>query len=376
MRSDLWSAVSRRGFLQTSGELLTATMLAGTARSLFAQAGTSAPPADSKLIYRTITPPNAEPPLDKLVSSWITPADLFFIRSHAATPKIDLSGYKLKVEGMVEKPVELTLAELRDKFQSKTTIATLTCAGNRRNEHSQVKPVGGVQWEAGAVGNAAWTGIRLSDLLKHVGVRPEAKHVWFEGLDEITEKGKTFPFGGSIPLEKAMEDTDDAPGCLLAHAMNENPLPPDHGYPLRAVVPGYIGARSVKWLGRIRLDAHPSPNHYLTHAYKLVEQDAELAWAEAGPIYRYPMNAAIAQPVQVSADGGRTWTNARLDPKPQPYTWALWSTVVAVTPKTKQIVARAHDSAGEVQPQSVDWNVKGYLYNAWFKQPVQVAAKP
>jgi sulfite oxidase len=306
-------------------------------------------PNEPSLKVHTALPLNAEPQMQDLVADWLTPVKHFYIRSHASNPKIDPAAYRLKVEGLIEKPLELSLAELKERFEEHSTMATLTCAGNRREELSKLKPVGGVQWGPGAIGNAEWSGVRLSDVLKAAGLKAEAKHVWFEGLDRISEKGETFPFGGSIPVSKALADENDVPGGLLALAMNGEPLSADHGFPLRAVVPGYIGARSVKWLGKITVSNRPSPNHYVQEAYKLVLEDKPLAWAEAGVIYNYFVNSAIAGPkpkangqaqkvrgyalphgdgghiakVEVSANNGQTWTVAKLRTQPKPYCWVL-----------------------------------------------------
>lgn len=177
-------------------------------------------------------PFNAEPALEKLIANWITPETDFFIRSHGAVPTIDADGFTLSIQGLVDRPSEFTLSQLSQRFPAASTTATLTCAGNRRVEFNRVKKVGGVQWDAGAIGNAEWGGIHLSDLLKSVGIQTGARHVWFEGRDQIAEKGETFPFGGSIPLEKAISDTTATPGCLLASTMNGKPLTAHHGFPL------------------------------------------------------------------------------------------------------------------------------------------------
>ncbi|MEI8021251.1 MAG: molybdopterin-dependent oxidoreductase, partial [Schlesneria sp.] len=158
------------------------------------------PVGSAGLIARQTTPFNGEPPLNKLVENWITPVDSFFVRSHGNVPEIARTDLKLTIDGMVEKPLTFTVAELMERFPKAKTTATLTCAGNRRSEFAAIKKVGGIQWEAGAIGNAEWQGIRLADVLKFVGVKAEAKHVWFEGRDEVVEKNVTFSFGGSIPL--------------------------------------------------------------------------------------------------------------------------------------------------------------------------------
>ncbi|MBT5017429.1 MAG: molybdopterin-dependent oxidoreductase, partial [Planctomicrobium sp.] len=292
-------------------------------------------PNHGKLIAHSTDAMNAEPPLKDLIQSWITPNDLFYIRSHAPVPKIDTKTFRLKVKGLVEKEIELNLEELA-AMKQQTAVATMTCAGNRRYEHSRISPIKGVPWQEGAIGNAKWSGALLSEVLKRAGVKSEAKHVWFDGLDEIAKGDGIIPFGASIPLAKAMDDSSTMPGTLLCTHMNGEALPPDHGYPLRTVVPGYIGARSVKWLGTINVSDKPSTNHYIATAYKVVEEGTDLEWAEEGPIYRFPINSVICTPspneklkpgkvqvagyalppgeadrtitrVDVSADGGKTW---------------------------------------------------------------------
>jgi sulfite oxidase len=357
--------------------------------------------ASKELIVRTQTPVNGESALGNLAGSWITPLEYFYVRSNGTLPQIDDSQYRLSVEGLVDRPFTIGMAELKERFSQTTVAATMTCAGNRREEHSRVRPVDGVQWGAGAIGNARWGGVRLSDLLRHAGLKAEAKHVWFEGLDEIAKGGSTISFGASIPIEKTLQDSKSAPGALVTHEMNGQPLRREHGFPLRMVVPGYIGARSVKWLGRIIVSDRPSNNYYLTRAYKVVADDEEATWNNTPPIYEYPINAVICDPqadaklrpgtwrirgyalcagvadrtirrVEVSTDGGRTWTAASLGEDAQPFCWRLWQADIQIEPKTKELVVRSIDSAGNVQPQQVDWNFKGYLYNAWHRVPVQM----
>jgi sulfite oxidase len=387
-----------------SDRLARRTFMQGVAASVaavgFSRESHARDPVSNKLIYHTKVPANAEPPLPKLVENWLTPNELFYIRSHAPVPKIDPGTFRLKVEGRVEREISLSLNQL-NKLASAEAIATLTCAGNRRSEHSRVKQVSGVPWNEGAIGNARWGGVKLSTLLKMAGLQSGARHVWFEGLDQIAKGGDTIPFGGSIPIAKALLDSQDMPGALVALKMNGVPLPPDHGFPVRTVVPGYIGARSVKWLGKIVVSDNPSPNHYVQDAYKLIARADELLLAEAAPLYTFETNSAICIPtqaetvapgkikvagyalaggapgnkivrVELTSDGGRTWMAAKLPSDAKPYCWQLWQTEIPLTKKTRQLTVRALDSTGLRQPQHVPWNAKGYQFNAWHHVPVKI----
>ena len=353
------------------------------------------------MIVHGLEPHNSETRLDRLIESWITPNDLFYVRSHAPVPQVDVKQFRLSIEGLVKKPLQVSLDQLQTGFMQRAVVATLTCAGNRRNEHSAVKEVEGVPWQAGAIGNAKWSGVTLSDLLKKAGLKEGAKHVWFEGSDQIQRSGGVIPFGASIPLDKAMSDDAAMPGTLVATQMNGEPLPPDHGFPVRTVVPGYIGARSVKWLGKIVVSDRPSPNHYVATAYKLVEESTPETWAAAPILYDYPLNSVtclpaagakikagmttvtgyalapaadggIVQRVELSADGGQTWSNADFTSPAVPYCWRLWKTQVKLRSGATDLVVRATDSSDNVQAERVPWNLKGYMFNAWHHTAVDV----
>lgn len=389
----------RREFLRISGGSAAGMLVTGGFEVLAAETGSVAR-EQKDLIVHGKTPHNAEPSLNKLVASWITPTKYFYVRSHAPAPKIDAGQFRLSVEGMVHQPFEVTLKELQQGFKKQTVVVTMTCAGNRRNEHHLVKKVNGVLWQAGAIGNASWGGARLSELLKKAGVKESAKHVWFEGADAIKRDSGIIPFGGSIPLEKALADSDSMPGGLVAYEMNGQPLLRDHGFPLRTVVPGMIGARSVKWLGKIILSDRPSTNHYLAKAYKLVTKGGDREWNSAKPIYNFPVNSVTCSPssgarlkagvinvrgyalapgvpgrtvamVEISTDGGEKWTKAKFITPAKPFCWRLWSANISLT-RSRELIVRATDSAGVVQPEKVDWNLKGYLFNAWHRTPVQI----
>jgi len=350
-------------------------------------------------IVRSANPLNAEPPLAELVASHVTPVATWFVRNHGPTPQIAVADFRLRIEGLVRRPQTFTLSELTGRFRAQTVEATLTCAGNRRQELSQIRPVAGVAWDAGAISHGQFRGVALRDVLQAAEPLPEARHVWLEGLDPVREAdGSEAPFGGSIPIEKALAQTLPA---LLAHMMNDQPLTPEHGFPLRCVVPGYIGARSVKWLTRIVLSDRPSPNRYVAVAYKVVQSDDPQEAAAAEPIYAMPVNAAICIPgdgqqlpagkvrvagyalpsgleeavltaVELSVDGGRTWQSVQRHGPSRPATWQLWSWEGHLPTGRHELVVRARDSRGQQMPREGSWNFRGYLFNAWHRVRVEV----
>lgn len=356
--------------------------------------------SDSPLIVRSQGPLNAEPPLDQLIKNWITPTELFYVRSHAATnPEVDVETFRLTVDGSVEKPLALSLSELSERFKATEVTATMCCAGNRRDEHSRIKPVDGVQWSAGALGNAKWGGVRLADVLQHAGIKGDAKHVCFEGLDRHEKSGKEIIFGGSVPLDRVLAD-DPLGDVLIATTMNGQPLTADHGAPVRTVVPGFIGARSVKWLSRIHVSDQPSDNYYITSAYRLISESTPAAWQAADILYELPLQSVICTAkevmnkkrsqlevkgyamapghagrkvarVELSIDGGKTWTSAEMLGKPQPYCWQFWTARLRHRKPVERVLVRAIDSTWQMQPEQVEWNAKGYMYNAWYGMKIE-----
>jgi sulfite oxidase len=383
--------INRRQWLATSGAIAISTC--SLPSLAFAQQD------EKQLNMLTSDPRNGQPAMEDLVESWITPVKHFYVRSHAPNPVINPSEFRVSVTGKVRKPLSLSLEELAQMKRIKTT-ATMTCAGNRRIEFNAEKKVGGVQWGAGAIGNANWSGISLADVLSAAEVLEDARHVWFEGLDQIQRPDGIIPFGASIPIEKAMIN-DGAGTVLLCDQMNGQALTPDHGYPLRTVVPGYIGARSVKWLGKIVVSDRPSPNHYVATAYKIVHGKTAMDWNEAGPIYRFPINAAVCSPssdsavaagkttvsgyvlptgvagnkvkaVHVSIDNGKKWKQAKIQNDQNEFCWSLWKVEIDITKSTTEIVVRAQDTSGGFMPFRVPWNAKGYLQNSWFRSKLTV----
>lgn len=347
---------------------------------------------DPRLLVRSVEPLNAEPPRELLAREFLTPTSLFFVRNHTPAPTVDAASHRLSVGGLVRNRRQYTLDELRRRFREVTLAATLQCAGNRRLELAAVRPIEGeIPWDAQAIGTAEWTGVRLRDVLEDAGIARDAAHVEFTGRDEIEKEGRVRGFGGSIPLGKAVSDE-----VLLAHGMNGSPLTRLHGHPLRAVVPGYIGARSVKWLSTVTVRSDPSDNYYQRHAYRMFppHASAETAnWDAAEMLGEVGVNAVILTPgdgervpagsitvrgyavagrhtiqrVEVSPDGGDTWIQAELDQRHlDPLTWRLWQATVPLGPGTHQLIARGMDSAGGHQPEDPAsvWNFKGYMNTA------------
>lgn len=352
------------------------------------------------LHVHSVSPLNVGTPTGWLRGSFLTPTTLFFMRNHGAIPQIDARDYTLDIDGLVDQPLHLTLDTLRERFNSHSITATLSCAGNRRDELNSYHPIPGeVMWSADAVGTAVWRGVSLGDVLRAAGIQPEGAHVAFEGLDDVEREGKTFSFGGSIPLDKALADE-----VLLAYDMNGVPLPPEHGYPLRVIVPGYIGARSVKWVRRIRVQAAPSTNYFQQKAYRLFAPEVrpETAdWSQGEMLGQVCLNSVITGPsphervragrvlvrgiafsgsgqpverVEVSGDGGSSWEIARLDPNAHRWAWRFWHVWLPLNRGPQTLMVRASDGVSTEQPRSVGavWNFKGYLNNAWHRVPVRV----
>jgi len=352
------------------------------------------------LIFHTREPINAEPPIEKLREHFITPVGLFYIRNHGDIPVIDPHSYRLRVNGMVERDLELSLDSLMNDFPKHTVIATVQCAGNRRNQLIAVAPVPGeVPWQEGAIGNNVWGGVPLREILKATGVKEHAQHAAFMGADDVFRQNKNVGFGGSIPIDKAWNKE-----VLLAYEMNGKPLEPTHGFPLRTIVPGYIGARSVKWLTEITLQEMPSQNYFQAHAYQLFPAhiNAETAdWNKGLQLGELSVNCVITTPqqgsmlsdeivsikgyaasgggrkivrVDVSTDGGETWTIATITEGNEPWAWAFWEAKLKLEDGNHELIARAFDSSSNTQPSDPKhvWNFKGYMNNAWHRVKVQV----
>jgi sulfite oxidase len=246
-----------------------------------------------------------------------------------------------------------------------------------------------VPWGPGAIGNAVWAGARLADVLAAADIGAEARHVAFTGLDLPMVEGRAQPFAGSIPIDKAL-----ASEVLLAYEMNGALLTPEHGFPIRAVVPGYVGARSVKWLAGISVRRQPSASFFQSRDYRL----------RGRPLGRQALNSAFCRPadgapargtrvgvagyavagggrllerVEVSADGGRSWAPTPLEERNgEPWSWRLWSAEVDLGPGPHELVVRAWDGSGQPESLEAVWNERGYMNNAWHRVNLTSCRRP
>jgi sulfite oxidase len=356
--------------------------------------------AKEALVTHSKKPYNAEPPLERLRASILTEHADFYVRSHGNIPAIDAAVHRVTVKGRVGHPLNLSMEDLRRNFAPKTVEAVLQCAGNRRSDMLRVKPVSGDPWASGAIGNAEWTGASLAEVLRSAGAgdQPDS-HVAFEALDDCDVEGHQFRYGVSIPIAKAM-----SPEVLLVYEMNGQPLAPEHGAPVRVIVPGFAGVRSPKWVAAVIVQDAPSDGFIQAQDYKLFPPDKTKETAnpsEGMTINDMPLNSAICEPadfaelkagkakvrgwaiatardvirVDVSADGGRHWIQAQLEHDPHAvWSWTFWDAELELSTGEHEIVVRAWDSAGQTQPALPDdtWNFKGYLAAFWHRIRVQV----
>ncbi|KAF8820254.1 putative sulfite oxidase, partial [Cardiosporidium cionae] len=249
----------------------------------------------------SLKPFNAETPLQILCDNFITPNALFFVRNHLPVPKVNIDAYRLTIHGLgIDKEISLTVDEIRSLFKKYSVTATIQCAGNRRNSFGKIRPVKGLSWSTGAISTAIWSGALLKDVLKFCGVSAQSvenldiEHIHFEGMYYKRE-------------------------IILAYEMNGEPLPVDHGFPLRAIVPGVVGARDVKWLKSIVLSSDESPSFWQQHDYRIINETqafdsscllngsfspsidwSTVDWRRAPSIQEYPVQSGICYPTDGS----------------------------------------------------------------------------
>jgi sulfane dehydrogenase subunit SoxC len=336
---------------------------------------------------------NSGMPLEAL--DWaLTPVGLHYLLIHYDIPRVDSATWSLHVGGRVRRSLTLSLAELRSR-PARTVAVTMECAGNGR-ARLEPRPVS-QPWLVEAVGTADWTGTPLRLLLEDAGLLDDAVEIVFTGLDHGMEGGIEQDYARSLPIAEASRDE-----VILAYEMNGQPLLPQHGFPLRLVVPGWYGMTNVKWMERITAVAEPFAGFQQAEGYRMLRDPDD-----AGePVTRMAPRALMVPPgfpdfmtrrrfvafgacplrgrawsgdapitrVQVSADQGGTWHDALLDDADLgPYAWRSWSwTWKPEAPGDYELWCRASDAAGGEQPVSADWNVKGYANNAVQRVPVTV----
>lgn len=368
-------------------------------RSLGAIAGVlstrGADTATKDMIVRSVTPEDFETPLAAF-TSWITPTEHFFVRSHMSRPKVDLAAWRLSVTGEVSTPLTLTMDDLK-KLPAVELVSVLECAGNGRAFYKPA--VAGMPWTGGGVGNARWRGVRLADVLKKAGMKSTAQHVLFNGAD--TPPGTMPDFKRTVPVKKSLD-----PDTLLAFEMNGEPLPISHGFPLRLVVPGWAGDCSVKWVTEIQPLDKEFDGFWMKTGYRYpvrpVAPGAAVDPADLKPIEAIRPKSMIAGPadgagvgngsvrihgtawagespvarVDVSTDSGRTWRAATLGRDKARYAWRLWElNWTPPGPGSYALMARATDAAGATQPLVEEWNPSGYLWNVVQQVRVSVGAQ-
>lgn len=337
---------------------------------------TESPGDTDALVVIRQAPLNAETPLGALGIT-PTPTDLFYIRSNNPVPAPAADTWRLEIGGAVAAPFALTLADLR-ALPERTLTTTMECAGNDRTGFTPQPP--GEPWGAGAVSTGTWRGVALAPLLERAGLREDVVEIFFAGAD--TPTGTAAPFERSLPRAQALD-----PDVLLAYELNGEPLAPDHGAPLRLVVPGWYGVASVKWLARIAALTVPFTGYYQAARYVLDIPGA----ATQPPLRTMAVKSLITTPgagavlslapqrlhgvawsgdgritaVEISTDGGATWQSVHVEPALDPYAWHPWAYEwTPPGPGAYTLCARATDAAGHTQPIVAPWNRLGYVNNA------------
>lgn len=344
------------------------------------------------------------------MDNWLTPNPVWFIRHHHPVPVVDTGKFRVIVEGLEgSKPVSLSLEDLKRHFLKREVVSTIQCGGNRRSELDAVGKTSGIPWGTGAMSNAKWGGVYLREVLMHcAGVSLEGvewgglKHVVLFGVDGMQ---------ASIPIEKALSPFGDV---LLAYEMNGEPLPAEHGFPCRLVVPGHVGVRNVKWVGRICVSKEEAEGPWQRGmAYKgfspMVKSCAGMDVEKIPSMQEMPVQSTIVTPlagstteldevevkgwawsgggrgivrVDVSIDDGKTWVTAELgqgseQPLGRAWAWTFWEASVAIPDALKgkelTLTCRATDSAYSSQPERAEplWNLRGLNCNCWHRVKIQ-----
>jgi DMSO/TMAO reductase YedYZ molybdopterin-dependent catalytic subunit len=321
----------------------------------------------------------------------VTPTGLHYLLIHYDIPAVDPATFELSLGGLVSQPTTLSLDDVRAQPAVELEV-TMECAGNGRALLPAPRPVS-QPWFSEAVGTAAWRGTPLAPLLTEAGPEATAREVVFTGLDRGIEGGQEQAYERSLTLDEALRED-----VLLVYEMNGAPLLPQHGFPLRLVVPGWYGMTHVKWLTRITVVDEPFTGYQQVEAYRFRsdEDDPGETLARIAPralmvppgLPDFPTRErtlpagpctvegrawsghAPIESVELGVDG--TWTEAKLDPPGDPWAWRGWRAAWDATPGDHVLSCRARDEAGNTQPDEADWNVGGYANNGIQRVPVAV----
>lgn len=366
------------------------------------------PKRDPSLIMLSERPCNAESPVEAL-GSFVTPNETFYVRHHMWVPEVAEAGHKLTIELADGEEKEYSIEDLKAKFKEVSVTATLQCSGNRRKHMTdEARSTNGLQWNVGGISNAEWKGVRLRDVLADAGfdvdeAPDDIKHAQFMGAEA---------YGASIPIEKAVDKFGDV---ILAYEMNGKPLPPDHGYPVRVLVPGTVAARSVKWVNRIIMSEDESASQWQQRDYKCFGPNVggNPDWTTAPAIQEMPVQSAITSlrdischgtkdrkllqvygleedsvavegyafsgggrrivRVDISADNGRSWHQAELLPNDaagkKAWAWQQWRWVLPKGQAGRYFVVKAVDEAYNTQPDEYEpnYNFRGNLTSSWHR---------
>jgi sulfite dehydrogenase len=354
-------------------------------------------PQKIDLILLTDRPPQLETPL-RCFRTDLTPNDAFYVRWHLAgiPTSVDVQSFRLEISGRVSKPLSLSLGDLRNKFEPVSLVALAQCAGNSRSLFEPRVPGG--QWGNGAMGNARWTGVRLKDVLDAAGVLPGAVQVGLRGLDEPTQ-ANTPPFEKSLQIDHARDGE-----VMIAYEMNGQALPMLNGFPLRLVVPGWYATYWVKSLTKVTVLDQPLKTFWMDKAYRIPDnaqanEDPQHLAATTVPINVMPVHSIFVRPevgerlrvgqrcelsgvatdggsgikrVEVSTDGGQSWSDAELGPDLGKYSWRRWRLDWTATAKGNyRLLVRATTNNGETQA-TAQWNRSGYQRDVIERQDVTV----
>lgn len=366
-------------------------------------------------------PFNCEPPLCQLMKAgFVTPASLHYVRNHGYVPRGNFEDWTVEVSGFVKRPMKFTMRQLLDEFKPRELPVTLVCAGNRRKEQNMVKKTIGFNWGAAGVSTSVWRGARLYDVLRRCGIMSKkkgARYVCFEGAEDLPGGGGC-KYATSVSVDIAMDESRD---LMLAYLQNGEFLQPDHGFPVRMIIPGFIGGRMVKWLKRIVVTSGESDNFYHFNDNRVLPSHVDADTANSEGWWQKPeyiindlnINSVITTPcheeilpinsatterpytlrgyaysgggrkvirVEITFDGGETWKLCTVNrpEKPTKYNkhwcWCFWELDVELMEllPAKEIAVRAWDEAMNTQPKDLTWNVMGMMNNCWFRVKLNV----